>query len=176
MRARYLIPTALILALAHAGIARADYTGQTIDGSLEFSGLTTNFFTLSSLTAPGTFSYSDSSNTDTAVFTGTTLTITDIIAPAANSAGWSMTFTASAKPFTTLSLLSTSFLPKVTTSLTAGTITVSWAGTATSGTYQAVFGLTVPEPATLTLLATGVLGLALARGRRAASRSLVAGG
>src|ERR1700679_1468959 len=69
--------SALIVGLLTAvtvSAARAD----VIVGTLAFAG-SGQFWSPASITTPGTFSYSDAANTDTASFSGNTLTITDVV-------------------------------------------------------------------------------------------------
>ena len=163
------------LALLASGIARADFTGQTVNGTLAF-GLNGFYggqnWNPSSVVVPGSFFYQDSGNIDTAAFSGTQLTITDQVLNTAN--GWEMTFAAPGMPFTVLNLVSSNFAPGITYNLAGGVITLDWVGVLTSGqTLSAVFDIAstpnpVPEPSAFALLGTGCLfGLNLIRRQRA---------
>jgi hypothetical protein len=163
------------LVLLASGIARADYTGQSINGTLAFGTNGANggqFWVPSSIVVPNSFFYQDGANIDTAAFSGTQLTITDQVL--SNAGGWEMTFAAPGSPFTVLNLVSSSFAPGITFSLSGGVITVDWIGTGNGGqTLTAVFDIVpaaspVPEPSSLALLGTGCLyGLNLIRRKRA---------
>jgi hypothetical protein len=156
------------------GSAHAQYTGQTIDGTLAFGANGANggqFWNPADVTVPGAFVYGpDGANTDTATFTDNTLTITDDVSTNAN--GWQMTFSDSALPFTGLTLVSESFSPDITYSLSSGVITLDWVGTLSPGTYSATFDIAgtsaVPEPGSLALFGTGLAAFSgLLRRRRA---------
>jgi hypothetical protein len=162
-----------VFILATCGSANAQYTGQTIDGTLAFgaNGVDGNqAWAPASVTVPGTFFYQDDANTDTAAFTANTLTVTDVVAVNAN--GWQMTFSDSALPFTELSLVSDNFSPDITYSLSGGVITLDWVWTLSTGTNTAVFDIgtpsTVPEPGSLALLGTGALAFGLLLRRKLA--------
>jgi hypothetical protein len=152
--------------LVTVGGARADYTGQTIDGTLAFDGGGQYWFP-DTIVVPGAFFYFSLATIDTAAFNGTTLSITDeVLFPAE---GWAMTFSDTAKPFTSLSLVSSDFSPALTYGLSGGEITVDWVGNEGAfELYTAVFdisGSVVPEPAPLALLSVGVLAIACVRRR-----------
>lgn len=154
---------AALLALGLAGSAHADYVGQTINGTLAFGpygALGGQYWPTTSIVDPGTFTYKDIVNIDTAQFDGTTLTVTDNVLSSAN--GWLMTFSAPAMPFTYLALESSSFASGLTYSVSGGTINVGWNGTMATGTQSATFNIVpsgVPEPGTTWLMGAGLVGL-----------------
>ena len=106
----------------------------------------------------GSFTYSDTANTDSAVFTNTTLTISDV--EGSNGAfPFLMTFTDPV--FTGFTLVSDSF--GSTYSFAGDTLKFNAPTTNASGTYTAVFDYTTnlapaPEPSSLMLLGTGAVG------------------
>ena len=115
-----------LLTAVTVSAARAD----VIVGTLAFAG-SGQFWSPDSITTPGTFSYTDAANMDTATFSGNKLTITDVSFPGAGAGAgaWEMTFSDATHPFTGLTLVSSSFSPTITDNLSAHTITVDWAGT-----------------------------------------------
>jgi hypothetical protein len=131
----FVVTVLAIGAAIASGKARAGYIGQTIDGTLAFGPFCIEFgqfWSPASIRVPGTFQYSDEANTDTADFSGTTLTITDQVTSGAN--GWLMTFTDAAMPFTELSLVSSDFGRGSFADLSGGSIQMGWIGTFTPGT------------------------------------------
>jgi hypothetical protein len=173
--------------------ARADLIGTTVTGTLEFNGITTNFFdpannnvpssgylnssdafdsaTVVIAASPTTFGFSDPANLDTANFSATQLTVTDTVYTSA--VNWTMTFTDSA--FTSLSPGWDTF-NGLSSSLSGDVITLTWGGTMGSGdvvTYTAVFDVddpdppATPEPNTLIVAGVAILaGLAFAACRQ----------
>lgn len=167
-----------------AGSLWADGIGTDVTGSLTFNGSSTNYFDAANgFVPPGygnssgsttvtigsgiEFGFSDSVNLNTADFTGSTLTITnEVLSP--NIAGLlQMIFTDSA--FTGFTLASNDL--GLTYSFTGNTLTIDRAEGEYSGVHSTVFNYTtaaspVPEPSTIVLLATGLLGAAGAVRRR----------
>lgn len=176
------------LALIMSGSARAGLLGASVTGSLQFSGGPTNWFDPANLFVPvgplnktlGTtvpigaaleFGFQDGSNTDTANFDDTTLTITDITGPGSNLAVY--TFTSTAFAGLTLSKTSDNFANGLSASLIGNTLTVTQPTFVSApGTFQAVFSLTsgaaTPEPGSIALMTTGLglLGLLVRRRQR----------
>ena len=162
-------------ALAFALPAQADNTGLAVTGTLAFgaNGANGGQFWVPQAAVIGAgieYSYADGANIDTADFSSTQLTIRDQVLTDAN--GWEMTF-ATPGGFTSLSLVSSSFVPGLTFSLAAGKVVVDWLGTDTGPhDFRAVFNVgtapAVPEPETyaLMLAGLGIVGF-MARRRRA---------
>jgi hypothetical protein len=111
------------------------------------------------------FGFQDPSNVDTADFTDNTLTVTDIVGPA-GATDWTQTFTDAAFAGATMSTASDSFNPLLSAATLSGDmITIDWNGTGTDNvTYSATFDFAAP--ASMALLATGLLGLGVTRRRR----------
>jgi hypothetical protein len=177
----------LFVTLGMSMPAKADLIGTSVTGTLEFiTPGTPNYFnpangfvpagnlntagpTVAISSTATEFGFADLINTDTANFTGSTLTVTDkVLFGAAN---WIMTFTDTA--FTGLNLVQNSdtFIPGGVTGVLSGdTITLDWAGTIGSGLMTTTFSLVpgtttaTPEPSSFLMLGVGLLGL-LALGR-----------
>lgn len=153
-----------LLALARPAHA-VSLQGDTITGTLNFCTLNGGYneFTPDSGTAPYSFEFVDGSNDDTAVFSGTELTVQDEVTDTA--CGWGMSFTDTTTPFPALTLLSDTFAPDITYSLAGGVIAITWPGETGPGTFTAVFNIDgeLPEPASLPLFAVGLVGLELFR-------------
>lgn len=166
---------ALLLAgltvLMGAGSAHATSIGDTIQGTLSFGpngARGGQSFASPTIVAPGTFTYTDPANTDSAAFSdGTTFTITDVVTNESN--GFGMTFKDLTNAFTSVKLVSSTFSPGLTSSIANGVISVGWTGTTVNNTYTAVFSVgntaVTPEPSSLVLLGMGMAGIAAVRRR-----------
>jgi len=168
---RVLAGFAVVLAIGFATPSRAaSLSGDTINGSLTFCALNngSNNFTADSIVAPDQFGWTDGANIDTAVFSGTTLTVSDQVLDVA--CGWGMTFSDTTTPFPALTLVSSNFAPDLSYSLTYGVIALQWGGSSDQQTFTAVFNidgtLATPEPPALALFGVGLAGVGLIRQRR----------
>lgn len=166
----------------------ADGIGTSVSGSLTFGGGTINYFltangfvpagygnSTSNPTTIGSgieFGFEDGANTDTADFTGTTLSIKDV--DVAGAVNFEMDFTDAAfAGFTQLTNAS-----GFTYSFSGDTLKVFYAGTSTPGTYTTTFSYTTaaataaatPEPSGLILMGTGALGIIGATRRKLFNR------
>jgi hypothetical protein len=152
--------------------ASADNTGRAVTGTLAFGPNGGNggqyWMPQGAIIGGGLeYTYTDSANHDTADFTATQLLIGDIISTDAN--GWEMTFSTPGG-FSALSLVSSTFAPGLTYSLTGGKIVLDWVGANTGQhNFNAVFNVAaVPEPETYGMLLAGLGLLAYAARRKTA--------
>ena len=177
---------AALAAAAHPLLAD-DGTGTSVSGSLIINGAGDNFFLAANGRVPAGFGNSTSNpttigsgiefgfvepgfNTDTADFTGTTLSIKDVDVDTAGAEPFEMDFTDLA--FTGFTQLTNA--SGFTYSFSGDTLKVFYAGTGTPGTYTTTFSYTTaaatPEPSGLLLIGTGALGLIGATHRRLFNR------
>lgn len=175
---------ALAVLCLSAGSLWADGIGTDVTGSLTFNGGSTNYFDAANGFVPagygnsggsttvtiGTgieFGFSDTINLYTADFTGSTLTITNEVLSPNVASSLQMIF--SDGVFTGFTLASNDL--GLTYSFSGNTLTIDRAAGESSGVNSTVFNYTtaaspVPEPGTIVLLATGLLGAAGAVRRR----------
>ena len=175
--------------------ARAGLIGTSVTGSLNFGGGGTNYFdpangfvpagfgnsspggpTVVISNAYAEFGFADGANTDTADFTNTTLSISDVSSSIAGTSSFRMTFTDTAFAGLVLTKISDTFPfsgGKITGSLSGTTITLDFNGAVGPFNGDAVFTLLapdpapVPEPATFGMAAVaGIAGLVAYRRRK----------
>jgi hypothetical protein len=174
------------MALVTVASAQADLIGTSVTGQMLISG--TNYFESANGYVPagydnsglGTsttvtidsgieFGFHDGSNTDTADFTGTTLTLQDVSVN--NSIGITYIFTDTA--FTGFSLSSNTFPSSVTATLVGDVLTLNAPAISSSGTYDAVYNLSTtasaPEPGTVFLTLPVLLAIIFLAKRRMAA-------
>jgi hypothetical protein len=172
-----------VVALA-SGISCGSALADTVTGSLIFPSDSTNWYdglhnggnsvgydnaggpTVTLHAGVATFGYNDLfTNIITAAFTPGQLDIADDVMLGSN--GWTQTFTASQGFFTGLLLTNTdTFSPDLTFHLdpTDTTLTVTWDGTLTPGTYDAVFTFSSSSPVPGPIVGAGLPGLVFAFG------------
>ncbi len=164
----------------------ADLVGTSVTGSLTFGGNPLNFFdpvngfvpngplnktqgtTVTISSSAIEFGFQDPDNTDTADFTGTQLTLTDI--SSGGQAAARFTFTDAAFAGVTLSPVSNTFPVGFGAVLDGSTLTISFPQFLQSGTFDAVFSLTpttaIPEPGSIALLLSALCGAGYAVRKR----------
>ena len=174
------LAAAAALTLA-AGVAHAS---TDVTGELYFGGGSTNYYNASAGYVPTglgfdnefgnpvtiddnvEFGFQDGRNLDAADFTGTTLSIYDLVYDLSDtkflsgSDPWTQKFTASKAGFFKGITLTGNTFSGLTWSVAGDTLTVNWVGTDQPGYYQADFSFNgVPEPTTWAMMIVG-LGLA----------------
>jgi hypothetical protein len=167
---------AVVALLAGSVAARADGTGTQVTGGLFFGSNTNNYFdpahgfvpagygnvagTTVTIGSGVEFGFNDGLNKDTADFTGSSLSITDV--DSANAANFKMTFTDPA--FTGFTQLTGQDMG-YTFSFSGDTLNVFYAGSLAHGTFSGTFSYATsptatPEPSSLLLLGSSILGMA----------------
>ena len=191
-----------VLALAASVPGRADFlAGTQVTGSITFGSNPNNYYDPANRYVPpgylnttyGTtvtvnpaagvteFGFADRYDTDTADFTDSTLTITDMVLNA-SAGSWTQTFTDAEFAFTKITSITSNFGNgglTVNLNTIADTLTISWAGTggaSVNTTYQAQINMVDPQPGPnmaepssmmLLLAALGAAGVGARKLRRA---------
>lgn len=176
-----LLPVALVL-FAAATPTKADLIGSSVSGQMQVSGGTVNFFDPANGFVPAgfgnssspdnvvigaetEFGYMDGANTDTADFTGTSLTLQDV-SVLGGSVPVTFIFTDTAFLGATITQGTDSFPSLVTADLTGDVLTLTMPSEAGNATWQdnLTINLVVvqtPEPGTLSLMLFGLGSLGL---------------
>ena len=173
---KFLVLAAL---LCVASLSWADLTGSTVSGQFNIGGFgSVNFFdpangfvppgcgnsaSPTTTIGPGIeFCFNDGANADDADFTGTQLTITDLVESSGPNRSFVMKFNDDL--FAGLTELSDSFPGGMIGVLNGNEIDVSWGGSDVDAgqMFTAVFDVNtaVPEPGSIMLFATGLAGVA----------------
>ena len=182
MRAYKVITGCLFLCVLPYQAGAAPLLGTNVTGSLTFGANPNNYFNSSNGFVPAgcansglgsttvtiadptaEFCFLDTANRDTANFTDTTLTITDV--SGGGAAPFAMSFLLAPGVVTSVSELSDNFAGSgLSASLVGNLLTIDWAtGAGTGGTFSAVYAFNttsaVPEPGSLALagIALGLL-------------------
>jgi hypothetical protein len=171
-----------------SGVAQGSLTGSNVTGSIFFNGGSTNFFNSANNFVPATgflnsggattvtisttvpeFGYQDTANAIRADFGSSTLLINDTAVTAGGLVATQFQFTDPAFAGLAVTESSDTFPGGMSVSLVGSTITINYAGTAISGTYNTVYTIApaVPEPASLAICAFAPLMM----GRRRQSAS-----
>lgn len=167
---------AVVAALMLPAVADAQLAGNSITGTLTFGGLPGNFWSNPGPTVIGggtEFTYLDGFSGIDVNWDDTGFSVDQFLANQPGGANsWIMTFTSiDAGLFTGISKISDTFEDGLSFGLVDNTVTVSWVG-GNSLPDAARFDVTstnvVPEPGSIALMATGLVGLAVIRRRRRA--------